>query len=332
MPFKGEQLAECLTVFGTPCKFKELKQAPRITTYYFDFSDLTAITPTKSKTAVARLSMYAKTDFRLIENNNISHFAICCSENNHSQVHLSTVTLPEWNYNTFVVGIDENNNQLNITLDRMIHGLIAGTTGSGKSVFIKSLLYTLCVRSAPDKVNFAIIDKKRSLNFWGSAAHCLGVANTDVDALAVLRAFRSEMYRRYEIMQQQGIEKNNGHFPRWVLVIDELADLMLSDNKKEIEKIIVSLCQLARACGIHCILATQSPRADILTGLIRANLPTKFIFKTASVRESVVCLDHKGAEQLLGYGDCLVKLPDSIKEHRVQTPFASDEELKKAIG
>jgi DNA segregation ATPase FtsK/SpoIIIE-like protein len=331
MPFKGEQLAECLTIFGTPCKFKELNQAPRITTYYFDFSDLTAITPTKLKNAVARLSMYAKTDFKAV-NSGLSHFAICCAENNHSQVHLSTVTLPEWNTNTLVAGIDENNNQLNITLDRMIHGLIAGTTGSGKSVFIKNLLYTLCVHSDPNTLKFAIIDKKRSLNFFDRIGHSLGVANTDTEALNILRSFRSEMYRRYDIMQQYGIEKNNGHFPKWVLVIDELADLMLSSHKKEIEKTLVSLCQLARACGIHCILATQSPRADVLTGLIRANLPTKFIFKTASVRESVVCLDHKGAEQLLGYGDCLVKFPDSIKEYRVQTPFASDEELKNAIG
>jgi S-DNA-T family DNA segregation ATPase FtsK/SpoIIIE len=92
------------------------------------------------------------------------------------------------------------------------------------------------------------------------------------------------------------------------------------------------LCQLARACGIHVILATQTPRVAVVSGLIQSNTPTKIIFKTASIRESVLCLGHAGAEKLLGNGDCLVKLPDRVNEIRIQTPFASDEQFKNAFA
>lgn len=331
MPFKGEQLAQCLTAFGLPCEFKEIKTAPRITTYYFDFLNIAKVTAAKQTEALQRLSMYAKIEFNYTKSN-ISHFAIYHAENNNAIVHLSTIDIPEHDTNQFVAGITEENEQLNISLDKMIHGLIAGTTGSGKSVFIKDLLYTLCVSNSPEKVQVAIIDKKRTLNFFSRIGHCLKVGNTDTEAVYILKRFQDEMYRRYAELQKLGIEKNNGQFPKWVLVIDELADLMFTNLKSEIEKILVSLCQLGRAAGIHCILCTQSPRTAVISGLIQANTPTKMIFKTASIKESVLCLGHKGAEELLGNGDCLIKLPDQVNEIRVQTPFASDEEFKSVVG
>lgn len=331
MSFKGEQLAECLTAFGLPCVFKELKTAPRITTYYFDFLNITKVTLTKQTEALQKLSMHAKIEFNYTKSN-ISHFAIYHAENNNAIVHLSTIDIPEHDTNQFVAGITEENEQLNISLDKMVHGLIAGTTGSGKSVFIKDLLYTLCVSNSPEKVQVAIIDKKRTLNFFSRIGHCLKVGNTDTEAIYILKRFQDEMYLRYAELQKLGIEKNNGQFPKWVLVIDELADLMFTNLKSEIEKTLVSLCQLGRAAGIHCILCTQSPRTAVISGLIQANTPTKMIFKTASIKESVLCLGHKGAEELLGNGDCLIKLPDQVNEIRVQTPFASDEEFKNAVG
>ena len=331
MSFKGEQLAECLTAFGLPCVFKELKTAPRITTYYFDFLNITKVTLTKQTEALQKLSMHAKIEFNYTKSN-ISHFAIYHAENNNAIVHLSTIDIPEHDTNQFVAGITEENEQLNISLDKMVHGLIAGTTGSGKSVFIKDLLYTLCVSNSPEKVQVAIIDKKRTLNFFSRIGHCLKVGNTDTEAIYILKRFQDEMYLRYAELQKLGIEKNNGQFPKWVLVIDELADLMFTNLKSKIEKILVSLCQLGRAAGIHCILCTQSPRTAVISGLIQANTPTKMIFKTASIKESVLCLGHKGAEELLGNGDCLIKLPDQVNEIRVQTPFASDEEFKNAVG
>ena len=210
MSFKGEQLAECLTAFGLPCVFKELKTAPRITTYYFDFLNITKVTLTKQTEALQKLSMYAKIEFNYTKSN-ISHFAIYHAENNNAIVHLSTIDIPEHDTNQLVAGITEENEQLNISLDKMVHGLIAGTTGSGKSVFIKDLLYTLCVSNSPEKVQVAIIDKKRTLNFFSRIGHCLKVGNTDTEAIYILKRFQDEMYRRYAELQKLGIEKNNGN-------------------------------------------------------------------------------------------------------------------------
>lgn len=328
--YNGEQLAQCLTYFGLPCKFIKMKNAPRNTIYYFDFTDWSKVTDSQQKNALHRLSLYAKREFNYTKSN-ISHFAVYHAEDNYSVIPLFALKLPEENTYKFIVGIDEDGEQVNISLNDTIHTLVAGCTGSGKSVFLKGLLYSLLSNNKPDILKCAIIDKKRTLNYWIKAAHCFAVGNSDNDSINILHTFQKEMYRRYAEMQRRGIERNIGQFPKWVLIIDELADLMLTNRKKEIEEKIVSLCQLGRAAGIHCILCTQSPRVSVISGLIQANTPTKIIFKTANTNESVLCLGHMGAENLLGNGDCLVKLPDRINEIRVQAPFATDEELKKCF-
>lgn len=328
--YNGEQLAQALTVFGLPCVFKEMKQTPRNTIYYFDFTDWNKVTAGRRKTSLDRLSLYAEHQFNYIDSN-ISHFAIYHAEDNYSIVPLFELALPADDTYKFIAGINEDGGQVNISLDEMTHALIAGTTGSGKSVFLKSFLYSLLTTNSPNKVKCAIIDKKRSLNYWSRAAHCLKVVNDDISAITLLNTFQKEMYNRYEELQRRGLEKNIGLFPKWVLIIDELADLMLTERKTKIESKLVSLCQLGRAAGIHCILCTQSPRVAVVSGLIQANTPTKIIFKTANTRESVLCLGHSGAEKLLGNGDCLIKLPDKVKDIRVQTPFASDEDFRNCI-
>lgn len=331
MPLKPEQLEACLASFGLPCTFKGMKQAPRITTYFFDYNNIAKATPTKTRAAAQKLSMLANFPIHLTTSPT-SHFALYHAESNRPIVPVTSLTLPNENSNEFIAGITEDNEQLNISFDKALHILIAGTTGSGKSVFINNLLYTLLASEKTiNNINFAIIDKKRTLNFWGNAGHCMGVANDDKTALMYIKEVRKEMYSRYEKMQAMGIEKNRGQFPKWILIIDELADLMLTDYRKEIDENLVSLCQLGRAAGIHCVLATQAPRVSVISGLIQANTPTKIIFKTASAKESVLCLGHKGAEELLGNGDCIIKLPDSIKEYRVQAPYASDDNFKGAV-
>lgn len=332
MPLKPEQLETCLFAFGLPCTFKGIKQAPRITTYFFDYKNIAKATPAKTKAAAQKLSMLANMQIDVI-NSTVSHFALCHAENNRPIVNISELTFPENKSNEFVAGITEDNKQLNISFDKALHILIAGTTGSGKSVFINNLLYTLTIKQQDiNNIRYAIIDKKRTLNFWNNLGFSMGIANDDKTALMFIKEFRKEMYSRYEKMQAIGIEKNKGQFPKWILVIDELADLMLTDYRKEIDENLVSLCQLGRAAGIHCVLATQAPRVSVISGLIQANTPTKIIFKTASAKESVLCLGHKGAEELLGNGDCIIKLPDSIKEYRVQTPYASNDSFKQALG
>lgn len=328
--FNGEKLAQCLTAFGLPCSFKERQLTPRTTIYHFDFSDWSKVTKGRINNAVQRLSMYSRREFSQVEST-VAQFAIAHEEANQPIVPLGSIALPEEGSASFVAGINQQNEQVNISLDKMVHALVAGTTGSGKSVFLKSFIYTLLAQNKPRALNIAIIDKKMGLNFWGKASHCMAVANDDRAAIAVLDRFQNEMYRRYAELNKRGLEKNNGLFPKWVLVVDELADLMLTERKAEIENKLVSLCQLGRAAGIHCVLCTQSPRVAVVSGLIQANTPTKIIFKTANTRESVLCLGHSGAEKLLGNGDCLVKLPDRVNEMRVQAPFASESEFRSCV-
>ena len=331
MPLKPEELENCMASFGVPCTFKGIRQAPRITTYFFDYKNIAKATPTKTRAAVQKLSMLANFPIHLTTSPT-SHFALYHAENNRPVIQIADLTYPENGSNEFVAGITEDNEQLNISFDKALHILIAGTTGSGKSVFINNLIYTAIINQQDvNNIRYAIIDKKRTLNFWDKLNFSLGVANDDKNALMYIKEVRKEMYSRYEKMQAMGIEKNRGQFPKWILIIDELADLMLTDYRKEIDENLVSLCQLGRAAGIHCVLATQAPRVSVISGLIQANTPTKIIFKTASAKESVLCLGHKGAEELLGNGDCIIKLPDSIKEYRVQAPYASDDNFKGAV-
>lgn len=209
--YNGEQLAQALTVFGLPCVFKKMKQTPRNTIYYFDFTDWNKVTAGRRKTALDHLSLYAEHQFNYIDSN-ISHFAIYHAEDNYSIVPLFKLALPADDTYKFIAGINEDGGQVNISLDKMTHALIAGTTGSGKSVFLKSFLYSLLTTNSPNKVKCAIIDKKRSLNYWSRAAHCLKVVNDDISAITLLNTFQKEMYNRYEELQRRGLEKISGCF------------------------------------------------------------------------------------------------------------------------
>ena len=209
--YNGKQLAQALTVFGLPCVFKEMKQTPRNTIYYFDFTDWGKVTAGRRKTALDRLSLYAKHQFNYIDSN-ISHFAIYHAENNYNIVPLFGLALPDDNNYKFIAGINEDGEQVNISLDEMTHALVAGTTGSGKSVFLKSFLYSLLTTNSPNKVKCAIIDKKRSLNYWSRAAHCFKVVNDDFSAIALLNTFQKKCITDMKNYSAEGLKKISGCF------------------------------------------------------------------------------------------------------------------------
>lgn len=323
--YNGQQLAECLTAFGCCCSFIEETESPDAFYYHFKITNVLTFTPSKLKTACYRLQIHANNRNLEKVNSSVGHFAIKNPKASPDVVYLANLQSPP--PLSFVAGVDENGKQLNISLDEMVHCLVAGTTGSGKTVFLNAAIYNLL----KNNTKVFIVDKKRSLNFWERAENCEIVINDEVSAVGLLKIIQNEMYKRYKIMQKHGVEKNQGQFPKWLLVIDELADLMLSERKKDIENMLVSLCQLGRAAGIHCMICTQSPRVAVVSGLIQANTPTKIIFKTASTRESVLCLGHSGAEKLRGNGDCLIKLPHIANELHLQAPFVTIENLKSKI-
>jgi S-DNA-T family DNA segregation ATPase FtsK/SpoIIIE len=228
-------------------------------------------------------------------------------------------------------------------LARMPHLLIAGATGSGKSVCINSVIACLLLTHTPDSLRLLMVDPKMvELSVYNGIPHLLSPVVTEVDkAAAVLFWAVKEMERRYGLFSKanaRDITRYNAHLqkngekplPMIVVVVDEMADLMMA-APEEVEKHICRLAQMARAVGIHLIIATQRPSVDVITGLIKANFPSRIAFAVTSQTDSRVILDVPGAERLLGRGDMLFMPPDASKLERIQGTFLSDDEINKLV-
>jgi S-DNA-T family DNA segregation ATPase FtsK/SpoIIIE len=235
------------------------------------------------------------------------------------------------------IGMDVSGKPVIGDLARMPHLLVAGATGSGKSVAINSLITSLLVSRTPDEVQLVLIDPKQvEMSQYRSLPHLRLPVVTDMDkVVATLRWTVLEMERRYTRFSQVGarnIVAFNERVPDerlgyLVVVIDELADMMMT-AAEDVERLICRLAQLGRAAGVHLVVATQRPSVDVLTGLIKANLPTRIAFAVSSQTDSRVILDHAGAERLLGRGDALYQAGDEMNPRRVQGAFASDDEIE----
>ncbi|PAD41423.1 DNA translocase FtsK [Shouchella clausii] len=245
---------------------------------------------------------------------------------------------------TVGLGLDISGQPIVTDLKKMPHGLVAGATGSGKSVCINSILVSLLYKASPDEVKLLLVDPKMvELATYQEVPHLVAPVITDPkQATAALKWVVQEMERRYELFSQRGvrdISKYNQRFsengkpalPYLLVVIDELADLMMV-SPQDVEDAICRIAQKARACGIHLLLATQRPSVDVITGLIKANIPTRIAFAVASQTDSRTILDMGGAERLLGKGDMLFHENGSPKPIRVQGTFVSDEEIEDVVA
>lgn len=234
-------------------------------------------------------------------------------------------------------------------LDKMPHLLVAGSTGSGKSVCINGIIISILMRAKPHEVKMMLIDPKMvELNVYNGIPHLLAPVVTDArKAAQALQKVVSEMERRYDLFSHTGtrniksynehidqFNKENGEnhpkLPYIVVIIDELADLMMVASH-DVEDAITRLAQMARASGIHLIIATQRPSVDVITGVIKANIPSRIAFAVSSSTDSRTILDMGGAERLLGRGDMLFLPAGSSKPTRVQGAFVSDEEVEKVV-
>jgi len=224
-------------------------------------------------------------------------------------------------------------------LDKMPHLLIAGATGSGKTVCINSVIISLLYQNSPNTLRLILVDPKRvELPVYNGIPHLLTPVITDTKkTINALKWIITEMDRRFELLAQTGhrdIKSFNTDskqkMPYLVLIIDELADLMLSSGA-EVEGYIIRLAQLARAVGIHLILATQRPSVNVITGLIKANITSRIAFAVASGTDSRTILDFSGAEKLLGRGDMLYISADLSKPKRIQGVFVSDDEIRRVV-
>ena len=238
------------------------------------------------------------------------------------------------------LGLTVEGEPLITTINEMPHGLIAGSTGSGKSVCINTILLSLIYNSHHDEVKFLLIDPKMiELSPYNGIPHLVSPVITDAKAAtAALKWAVNEMEDRYKRFVDLGVrdisrfndkvETKEERMPYLVIVIDELADLMMV-SPQDVEDSICRIAQKARACGIHLLVATQRPSVDVITGLIKANIPTRIAFSVSSQIDSRTILDIGGAEKLLGKGDMLFMENGSNKLLRLQGPFVSDEEIER---
>ena len=240
----------------------------------------------------------------------------------------------------FALGRDVSGEPVFVDLEKMPHLLIAGATGSGKSVCIHAIITSFLYKNSPENLRMILIDPKRvELNLYEGLPHLISpVVTESKKAIGVFRWAISEMERRYELLQQAGARdiksfnsnKNNESLPYLVIVVDELADLMANFGR-EVEGSIVRLAQMARATGIHLILSTQRPSVDVLTGLIKANITARIALQVASQVDSRTILDMAGAEKLLGGGDLLFASGELSKPKRIQCSYIAEEEIKRVV-
>lgn len=288
---------------------------------------------------------------------------------NRETVRLSNVLSAEVYQNahsplTMVLGVDIAGYPMVVDLAKMPHLLVAGTTGSGKSVGINTMILSLLFKSTPDQVRLIMVDPKMlELSVYDGIPHLLTPVVTDMkEAASALRWCVAEMEKRYKLMASMGVRNIAGYNlkvtearergepltdPLWkapqgmeteaplletlpyiVVIIDELADMMMVVGKK-VEQLIARIAQKARAAGIHLVLATQRPSVDVLTGLIKSNIPTRISFQVSSKIDSRTILDQQGAEQLLGHGDMLYLAPGTGTPLRVHGAFVSDDEVHR---
>ena len=239
------------------------------------------------------------------------------------------------------LGKDVSGNTIITDLAKMPHVLIAGTTGSGKSILLNGLITTLLFRASPQEVKFIMVDPKRvELTDYNDIPHLLTPVIIEAEkSLSALKWATAEMDRRYKLFHDAQVRNITGYnelsgfqaLPYIVIVIDELQNLM-EFAPVEVEDTIVRLASMARATGIHLVVATQRPSVDVITGLIKANIPCRIAFNVSSMIDSRVILDQPGAEKLLGRGDMLYVPPDASKPSRIQGVYVSDTETRNLIS
>jgi S-DNA-T family DNA segregation ATPase FtsK/SpoIIIE len=251
-------------------------------------------------------------------------------------------TYPDANDWTLPVGLgkDISGRAVFFDLSEMPHLLVAGTTGSGKSVMLNGLLTSLLLTTDPRQVKLVLIDPKRvELSQFARVPHLITPVVTDIKKAANALAWAvAEMERRYEVLEEIGVRSVEGYndkaetqMPYVVIVIDELADLMMQAGAK-VEDAIIRLAQKARAVGVHLVVATQRPSVDVITGMIKANVPSRIAFAVSSQVDSRVILDSPGAEALLGMGDMLYKPVSAARPSRVQGAFISEAEVDRVVS
>jgi S-DNA-T family DNA segregation ATPase FtsK/SpoIIIE len=344
----GEKLIETLNNFNIPCNITQINKGPTITRYEIQPAPgikVSRITGLSNDIALALATSEIRMEAPIPGK---AAIGIEVPNRNKTSVYLrSLIESKEYKAVSsnipFALGKDIAGKNIIASIDKMPHLLIAGATGSGKSVCINSLIMSILFKGKPDEVKLILIDPKVvELSVYNGLPHLLIPVVTDPRKAAnALNWAVSEMTNRYKVFaansvrdiqtyNEKMIRENGEKMPQIVIIIDELADLMMVAST-EVEEYITRIAQLARACGIHLVIATQRPSVDVITGVIKANIPSRIAFAVSSHIDSRTILDTGGAEKLLGKGDMLYHPMGLPKPVRIQGTFISDDEIKRVV-
>ncbi len=344
----ADTIEETLDSFGITARVKEINKGPAVTQYALEVALGTKLSKITSRATDLALALAAPTGQIRIEAPIPGRSLVGVEVPNKPPAVVSLkemlVSKPMKQMDSKVavpLGLDVSGDPQVADIKKMPHVLIAGQTGSGKSVLINSWISTMLYRTTPEEVRMILVDPKRvELQRYNDIPNLLTPVITEPEkVLSALKWAVKEMDRRYELLSQKGARnleiynqqvEESKRRPYILIIIDELADIMLF-SPTEVEDKVCRIAQMARATGIHLVLATQRPSVDVLTGLIKANVPTRLSFAVASNTDSRVILDTTGAEKLLGDGDMLYIPPDQAKPTRIQGPYITDEEISQVI-
>ncbi|MBU1966752.1 DNA translocase FtsK, partial [Patescibacteria group bacterium] len=336
-----------LDSFGIKARVREYNLGPSITQYALEITQGTKLSRITNLSTDLALSLAAPTGQIRIEAPIPGRSLVGIEVPNHTAEFVTLRTMlsdPQMKKHksklAWALGINVSGQPVIVDVAEMPHMLVAGATGSGKSVGINSFLCSVLFRASPAEVKFILVDPKRvELTGFDKIPHLLTpVIVEPKKVISALKWAVAEMENRYKQLSEVGVKNIIGYnelagfaaMPSIVIVIDELADVMLF-SPSEVEETITRIAQMARAVGIHLVLSTQRPSVDIITGLIKANIPARIAFNVASMTDSRVILDQPGAEKLLGRGDMLFIPPTQAKPMRIQGTYVNDKETKQLI-
>ena len=343
---KKQELNDALYYFNVPAEVKNVTEGPSVTRFELSVEKGVKVSRITALQDDIKMALAAK-DIRIeAPIPGTSLVGIEVPNQNPTKVNLrSIIETPKFKNTesklTVAMGYRINNEPLLMDIAKTPHALIAGATGSGKSVCINSILMSLLYKNHPEELRLLLIDPKMvELAPYNDLPHLVSPVITDVKAATQsLKWAVEEMEKRYKLFAQYHVRNITAfnkkapyeqRMPKIVIVIDELADLMMM-APQEVEQSIARIAQKARACGIHMLVATQRPSVNVITGLIKANIPTRIAFMVSSSVDSRTILDSGGAERLLGYGDMLYLGSGMNKPIRVQGTFVSDEEIDDVV-
>ena len=346
--FNASKIEETLESFGIRARVAEVNKGPAITQYALQIAIGTKLTKITALSNDLALALAATTGLVRIEAP-IPGRSLVGIEIPNKRPEIVTekrlLSSPVFSSNNdpllVPLGLDVSNQPVAVSISKMPHVLIAGATGSGKSVLLNAWISTLLFRTKPEDLRMILVDPKRvELTPYNDIPHLLTPVITEPKKIiSALKWTIDEMQNRYKIFSKMGSHNideynettNNEKKPYIVFIIDELATLM-SFAPSDAEVLITQVAQLSRATGIHLVLATQSPRVNIITGLIKANIPARISFNVTSMIDSRVIIDMPGAEKLLGRGDMLYLPPDKAKPVRIQGPYITPSEVKNLVN